>query len=255
VGEVPRLRTAEAVDSVGRPDGRETRRPERDTLDDSSRGGGAPAALTRLLQATDPAGEEEAWAAFVAQHSRVMLHTCLTLARDRDAAMDAYAHVLAALREDSCRRLRAYAADSRSRFTTWLVVVTRRLFIDHLRHRYGRPRGESEAGRADRAARRRLEDLVAAEVDPDELATPGVGSADAAVRRSELADALRRSLGELPPADRLLLALRFDDDRPVREIASLLGLPTVFHVYRRLDAALGALRRALARRGVSSPEP
>ena len=169
--------------------------------------------------------------------------------------MDGYAFVLEALREDCCRRLRAYIPDGRTRFTTWLVVVTRRLLLDHVRRRYGRPRSDDDARRAEHAARRRLEDLVAAEVDPDLLTAPAANSPDTEVRRRELAAALRRTLDELSPADRLLLALRFEDGRPVREIARIVGFSTVFHVYRRLDAVLGALRGALARRGVSDPEP
>ena len=169
--------------------------------------------------------------------------------------MDGYAYVLEALREDCYRRLRAYAPDPRTRFTTWLVVVTRRLLLDYHRRRYGRPRSEDDTRRAEHAARRRLEDLVASEVDPDLVAGSATDSPDADVRRRELVEALRRALDELNPADRLLLALRFEDARPVREIARMVGFPTVFHVYRRLDAVLAALKRALARRGVSDPEP
>jgi RNA polymerase sigma factor (sigma-70 family) len=169
--------------------------------------------------------------------------------------MDGYAYVLEALREDCCHRLRAYTPDARSRFTTWLVVVTRRLLLDHHRRRYGRRRGEEDAHRAEQAARRRLEDLIVSEVDPDRLTTSATNSPDLAVRRQELADVLRRALEELDPADRLLLTLRFVDDRPVRQIAAMLGLPTVFHVYRRLAAVLETLKRALARRGVDESEP
>jgi RNA polymerase sigma factor (sigma-70 family) len=198
---------------------------------------------------------DEAWAEFVAAHSALLLHTCRTVVRDHDAAMDAYAYVLEALREDCYRRLRAYTPDPRTRFTTWLVVVARRLVLDFHRRRYGRPRSEDELRRAERAARRRLEDLVAAEIEPDQLTTSPANSPDAALRRRELADALRAALDELPPPDRLLLALRFEDERSAREIAGALGLPTVFHVYRRLGAVLGELRGALARRGVEEPEP
>jgi RNA polymerase sigma factor (sigma-70 family) len=214
-----------------------------------------PPALFRLLNAAEGAELDEAWAEFVATHTGILLHTCRTVVRDRDAAMDSYTYVLEALREDCCRRLRAYAPDPRTRFTTWLVVVARRLVLDFHRRRYGRPRSEDEARRAERATRRRLEDLVAAKLDPDQLTTSSTNSPDAALRHRELADALRSALGELHPSDRLLLALRFEDDRPVREIAGTLGLPTVFHVYRRLGAALDALRGALARRGVEEPEP
>ena len=214
-----------------------------------------PSPLPRLLSAVEGGERDEAWTEFVAAHSALLLHTCRTVVRDHDAAMDAYAYVLEALREDCYRRLRAYTPDPRARFTTWLVVVARRLVLDFHRRRYGRPRSEDELRRAERAARRRLEDLVAAEIEPDQLTTSPANSPDTALRRRELAAALRAALDELPPPDRLLLALRFEDERPVKEIAGALGLPTVFHVYRRLGAVLGELRGALARRGVEEPEP
>ena len=56
-------------------------------------------------------------------------------------------------------------------------------------------------------------------------------------------------------ADRLLIKLRFDDDLSAREIAGLVGLPTPFHVYRRLNALLGQLRRVLRQRGIHEAEP
>lgn len=167
--------------------------------------------------------------------------------------MDAYAFVLEALREDDCRRLRAYAPDGRTKFTTWLVVVTRRLALDHVRQRYGRSRSDDDAQLAEQATRRRLEDLVAEEIDPDQIAGASE-SPDASVRRSELRSALRAALEALAPADRLLLALRFEDERPVKDIARTLGFPSVFRVYRRLGVVLDLMRRTLARRGVEEPD-
>jgi RNA polymerase sigma factor (sigma-70 family) len=214
-----------------------------------------PRALSRLLDAGDPIEREEAWTEFVAEYSGILLHICRKVAKDRDAGMDGYAYVLQALHEDSCRRLRAYTPDGRTQFTTWLVVVARRLLVDHYRRRYGRARSEDETWRADHVARRRLEDLVAAKIDPDLLTTPTRHDADLAMRRQELMETLRTVLEELDASDRLLLALRFDDERPVREIAAVLRLPSVFHVYRRLRIVLTALRRALVRRGVEGSEP
>jgi RNA polymerase sigma factor (sigma-70 family) len=169
--------------------------------------------------------------------------------------MDGYTHVVEKLREDCHRRLRAYTPHLTTRFTTWLVVVTRRLLLDYHRHRYGRSRSEDGARREEHAARRRLEDLVGAEIDPEQLATASSNSPDLGLRREELTRALRQALDELDPSDRLLLALRFEDERPVREIAATMRLPTVFHVYRRVGAALSELKRALARRGVEESEP
>ncbi len=214
-----------------------------------------PPELSRLLSAQEAGEQEEAWGKFLTAHSRLLLHTCRTVVRDRDAAMDGYAHVVETLREDSYRRLRAYTPHLTTRFTTWLVVVARRLLLDYQRHRYGRPRSDNGARREDHAARRRLEDLVATEIDPEQIASSSSNSPDLGLRREELTRALRQALDELEPSDRLLLALRFEDERPVREIAAMMNLPTVFHVYRRVGAALSELKRALARRGVVEAEP
>ena len=94
-----------------------------------------------------------------------------------------------------------------------------------------------------------------AEIDPEQLALDERYGPDAAVRRDELAQAMRAGLDELTPADRLLIALRFEDERSVREIAAELGMPTVFHVYRRLSTVLAALRRSLERRGIDGIQP
>jgi len=169
--------------------------------------------------------------------------------------MDAYAFALAALREDDCRRLSAYVPEPNTKFTSWLVVVVRRLVLDYLRARYGRSRSESRGHQDAQIVRRRLEDLVSDEIDPDELISESSIDADIAVRRRDLRDALRRAIDELDPTDRLILALRFEDERSVREIARIVALPSVFHVYRRLSNALSLVRLALKRRGVQDGEP
>jgi RNA polymerase sigma factor (sigma-70 family) len=209
--------------------------------------------LDRLLR-TDRAEGEQAWADFLSVHSRLLLHACRQLSRDPEAAMDAYAHILESLHADDCRRLRAYVPNGRSRFTTWLVVVARRLFLDWQRHRYGRPRSAAAERQEESHLRQRIEDLVGDEIDVDQLASAGKRP-DADIRRRELMSALATSIAMLPPSDRLLLALRFQDERPIREIAAVLGLRSVFHVYRRLNTVLGVLRNALALRGVRAAEP
>jgi RNA polymerase sigma factor (sigma-70 family) len=214
-----------------------------------------PQTLSRLHNATDETQRDEAWAEFVAAHSDTVLHTCRSVTRDHDAAMDGYAYVLEALREDSCRRLRGYVPHPDVKFTSWLVVVTRRLVLDYFRQRYGRARSGDVERQQESQTRKRLEDLVADEIDPDQIVDASAGSPDAAIRRQQLAVSLRRALDELPPADRLLLALRFEDERPVRDIARTLGLPSVFHVYRRIGVVLSTLRRALAMLGVEEAEP
>jgi RNA polymerase sigma factor (sigma-70 family) len=213
-----------------------------------------PVTLSRLQLARDGAERDMAWTEFVATHSSVVLHTCRALTREHDATMDAYTFVLEALREHDHRRLRAYVPDGKTPFTTWLIVVTRRLVLDHVRARYGRLQSADPASREDYATRRRLEDLLATEIEPDQL-EGGYTATDAAIRHEQLTQALQCALARLEPEERLLITLRFLDGRPVRDIARALKLSSVFHVYRRLDAVLQRLRESLVRIGVEDAEP
>jgi RNA polymerase sigma factor (sigma-70 family) len=207
-----------------------------------------PDELSRLLRPADANAREAAWAAFLETHSRLLLSVCRTMGRDHDRAMDAYTFLLDQLRRDDFHRLRGYLADGRGKFTTWLVVVARRLCLDFARQRYGRVREHTSSEAA--ATRRRLVDLVSEDVEAAGAGSDPAPGPDQAVLDSERADAVSAVLGALAPRDRLLLKLRFDDDLPAREIARVMGFPTPFHVYRRVNALLAELRAALARRGL-----
>jgi len=165
--------------------------------------------------------------------------------------MDRYAYVLERLRADEFRRLRSYVATGRGKFTTWLVVVVRRLCTDADRQRYGRKRGDSEG----HAERRGLADLLGSDLDVDLLPDEEGSLPDDSLSAGELSGALSEALDQLEAADRLLLRLRFEDEVSVAEIARILSLPSVFHVYRRLNRIYDQLRVALRRMGVEDPSP
>ena len=167
--------------------------------------------------------------------------------------MDSYAFVLEALHEDGHRRLRAYSADGRGKFSTWLVVVARRLCLDYRRHKYGRSRDASPEGRASHAARRRLADLVSDEIDVTN-AVPTETDPAIELQQRERSTTLESALRVLSPRDRLLLTLRFEDELSAREIAEVTGMATPFHVYRRLNHVLDALRATLRGRGLEPTE-
>ncbi len=210
-----------------------------------------PRAVSDLLAASTHGPDDRAWHAFLDEYDRLLMHVARSLGGDRDAAMDRYAHVLEELRKEDFRRLRRYAADGRGKFSTWLTIVARRICLDHFRSRYGRVSAASDADQVE--ARRRLADLVAVNLDPDQLGSQGYTDALARLEANEARDALHGAMGTLSGQDRLLLALRFADDLPAREIADVLGLPSPFHVYRRLNATLARLRLALADRGIHEP--
>jgi RNA polymerase sigma factor (sigma-70 family) len=211
---------------------------------------GVPLDLAGLLRASDARARDEAWAEFLATHTRLLVHTARSVTDSYDAAMDAYTYLVEQLRSDDYRRLRAYNPDGRSKFTTWLVVVARRLCLDWHRQRYGRARESTQPRRDARALRRRIVDLVVDDVDPARAAAPEDGRPDAALESEELAGALESALAGLTARDRVLVALRFHDDLSASQIANLLGYPTPFHVYRHLNRLLAQLKDDLRRRGV-----
>jgi len=96
-----------------------------------------PPALHELLHAASPAARDEAWGTFVTEHSRLLLKVASAKRTGYDATMDRYTFILDKLREHDCRRLRGYQPRE-ARFSTWLVVVARRLCSDFDRERYGK---------------------------------------------------------------------------------------------------------------------
>jgi RNA polymerase sigma factor (sigma-70 family) len=214
--------------------------------------------LHRLLAAIDLHEREAAWAAFVHAFTEPILGALRSLGRDHDLLMDRYAYVLEHLRADDYRRLRAFVEPAHTDFRLWLFVVARRLALDHYRHRYGRPRvadrQQAEVGE-ERASRRRLVDLVSAEVDPAELSSPGDGGPEAEFARRERDRLLQQCVDALLPRDQLLLRLKFAEELSAREIAGLMSFPSAAHVYRRLEAVLGSLRQEVSRIGLEGVEP
>jgi RNA polymerase sigma factor (sigma-70 family) len=217
-----------------------------------------PPELATLLGAQEGPLRERAWAEFVERHTRLLLHVARSYGGDHDAVMDRYTYVLERLRGEDCHRLRTWAADRRSKLTTWLVIVTQRLCLDENRRRYGRPRAVGPEAVEGRRTRRRLADFLAEQLDhvgPEQQTDAPIEHSDSAVRRAELSEALACCVARLGSADQLLLTLRFQDGRSAADIARTLSFPSPFHVYRRLDRLLAELREALRARGVEDPVP
>jgi RNA polymerase sigma factor (sigma-70 family) len=214
-----------------------------------------PGELRELLSSRGEDERSSAWERFLAKHSRLLMKVALETSRGYDGAMDRYTFTLECLRAEDFKRLRRYEPHSQAKFTTWLVVVARRLCLDHHRRVYGRPRQATDRTVDEHEVRRRLVDFVMEEVDPDTVVSTNGSGADAVVRARELLGALDAALGTLGPEERLLLRLRFEDEVPVSDIARILGVPTVFHVYRRIKKVLARLRSDLEARGVEGPTP
>jgi len=217
---------------------------------------GPPAELTFLLRADTPAARSGAWEAFLDAHSRLLLHVARRVGHDHDAAMDAYAFLLEQLRNHDFHRLRSYQSDGRTRFTTWLVVVARRLCTDFARRKYGRFRSARAASADQRVARRQLTDLVAVELDDERTPIPdGSGNPESDLIAREDAGYLAAAIAQLDTADQLLLKLRFEDDRTLKEIAPVLGYASGLQVHRHLKRVLGRMRAILTARNPKDRSP
>ncbi|MCM8746548.1 sigma-70 family RNA polymerase sigma factor [Thermomicrobium sp. CFH 73360] len=107
-------------------------------------------------------------------------------------------------------------------FSHWLLTITRHCWIDWLRSRHAEQR----------ALERWLRDHLRDPRTPDPS--------------DEEVDLLLRAFDTLRPADREILLLRWEGDRSVEELASLLGIsPTV--AQRRAHRALSRLRETFTR--------
>lgn len=94
---------------------------------------------------------------------------------------------------------------------------------------------------------------AAATVSAKETAEANVEDAERQVGIERLEQTLRTAFAAIPDQDRVLLALRFDQDLSIAQIAGLTGssVPTL---HRRLDRAVKDLRRALTTSGVDRRE-
>ena len=99
------------------------------------------------------------------------------------------------------------------------------------------------------AVRHHLADLIADEIDLDQVADGKSPSPDALVLAEERRRALKDAIGSLDVADKLLLTLRFKDEIAVDHIAPMVGLRNRFQVHRRLKAVLARVRRVLEDHG------
>lgn len=209
-----------------------------------------PASLSRLFEASEEK-RDDAWTAFLEAYSERILKTARSLGGDDDAVMDRYVFVLEELARNDFGRLREYTADRRAKFSTWLAIVARRLCIDHHRKVYGRAPATGSNPRSNPTARRRLVDLVGSELALETLPAPRSDRPDRRLEGAERREALQAAVAGRAPDERLLLALRFEEELTAREIAELMHLPTPFHVYRRLNKVLEKLRNELQRRGIT----
>jgi RNA polymerase sigma factor (sigma-70 family) len=215
-----------------------------------------PPELSALLDAADPAAKEGAWRRFVNKHSRLILTTAREACAGYDDGMERYTFLLDELKRNDFHRLRGYVADGRGKFTTWLVVVARRLCVDYHRKRFGRRRGVGDDPQtsAEWEMRSRLIRMIAEQVDPSDLPDSSAPNPEKQMRESDRHRAVERALSQLDARDHLLIKLRFEDEVPVRNIAKIMGFSGEVSVYRQLKRIYRTLRAYLQESGFDEME-
>ena len=88
---------------------------------------------------------------------------------------------------------------------------------------------------------------------PDAGADAPLSQAQASASATAAAAALTRALAALPPQDRIVIKMRFDDGFSVAEIAKAMKLEQK-PLYRRIEKLLLELRQALEASGVSAEQ-
>ncbi len=160
---------------------------------------------------------EEAFDRLVPAFRRRVYGLAYSLLRDRGAAEDLAQEVFVKL----WQVLPQY--DGRAQLSTWIYAITRNAAVSALRKR--------------RRTLSMSDQAVLEEVERSSPAPAGDEAGDAA---------LWRQVAALPEKQRQVVTLYYQDERPVDEVAAMLGIPvnTVkTHLHRaraRLAAALGA---------------
>ncbi len=166
-------------------------------------------------------GDPEAFAVLVTRHKDRVHGLCLRMCAGRAADASDLAQ------ETFVRAYRALGRFDPSRpFLPWLLRIAVNVCRDH-----------------GRRLRARHEDLV--DLSPDRRSDPAPGPENALIREQDRR-AVRAAVAELPAHLRVLIALAYDEDLSLGDVARITGLPLTI-VKNRLFRARRALAARLAK--------
>jgi len=177
-------------------------------------------------------GDRRAFGKLVDLHKRTVFGLCFRLLRDQEEAKDAAQESF----------VRAFAAvstyDAAQPFAPWVLRIARNHCLDVLRRRTpAAQRVELDADPEEGAAR--------------ELPDPDAVRGDDALERRQLAGALEKAVGDLPPNYREVVHLFHVEHLSYKEIAATLDVP-IGTVMTWLHRARGRLRVALEEAGMEA---
>jgi RNA polymerase sigma factor (sigma-70 family) len=179
------------------------------------------------------AGDTAAWQKFILRYSNFIYRAVIKYTDDYDEKMAVYLHILEKLHENGFERLRRFSF--RSKLSTWLTVVSRRLALDWLRGRYGRDF--------------RLKKVRVVSIDDEpghmrflaDLATPErkMAAAERQETRQQLENNLRLAMAGLSDQERLAVQLIYFKGLKIKEVGRLIQVPAI---YKFVARALQRLR-------------
>jgi RNA polymerase sigma-70 factor, ECF subfamily len=169
-------------------------------------------------------GDGDAFQSLVERHSRYVFHVAYRLTGSSQDAEDVVQETFL----KAYRQLSRFEA--RADFRTWLHRIAVNCSIDFIRARRSREIGQDMADLEDAAA---TDGSVGAAPAPDRLTLS-----------TQIDERIREALGGLTAMERAAFMLRHVEGRPIREVASALGLKTeaaknsIFRAVRKMRAAL-----------------
>lgn len=170
-------------------------------------------------------GDEQSWNRFVHEYGRLIRHTVSKLSSnnslERLEKEDLEAYVYEKLLDDACRRLSAWRG--KSKFSTYLVQVTRNLALDAVKKKNREVRVPN------------FDDI------PDWL-SKAIRPEDEDLKRVRM-EALKEAITNLPKGQAIIIRMRLEG-KSLRDIAKIINKP-VGTVSVENSRALEGLRRAM----------
>lgn len=170
-------------------------------------------------------GDVDALSELISRYQNRLYRYLLRLVRQPAEAEDLFQQTWVRVVE----KIRSF--DPSKNFDAWLFTVARNLAFDHLRRI--RPESLDEPGPND----------FSAETPAERLPSNAPGAFDRVLER-ERASHLAAALTDLPVIYREVLALRFEEEMKIEEIAQVLGAP-LSTVKSRLRRSLEQMRQSL----------
>lgn len=96
--------------------------------------------VPRFFADRPAARQTQAWHAFLERYAGVLYQVIQVAERDEDRVADAFVFCCEGLARDRFRRLRSFDPHGAASFEGWLRAVTRNLYLDWRRSRFGRAR-------------------------------------------------------------------------------------------------------------------